>query len=103
RFGPDVQWVDQVDYVFDASRAEHFYSVIRSYYPALADDALQPGYTGIRPKIVPPGAPAADFVIQGPETHGLPLVNLYGIESPGLTASLPLADRAATKLLQTEI
>lgn len=103
RFGPDVQWVDEVDYAFDASRAEHFYSIIRSYYPALADKALQPGYTGIRPKIVPPGAPAADFVIQGPEAHGLPLVSLYGIESPGLTASLALADCAATKLLQSEI
>lgn len=103
RFGPDVQWVDQVDYGFDATRADHFYSVIRSYYPALADDALQPGYTGIRPKIVPPGAPAADFMIQGPETHGLPIVSLYGIESPGLTASLPLADHATKLLLQTEI
>lgn len=103
RFGPDVQWVDQVDYGFDASRSDHFYSVIRTYYPALADAALQPGYTGIRPKIVPSGAPAADFLIQGPDVHGLPVVSLYGIESPGLTASLSLADHAARSLFQDEI
>lgn len=103
RFGPDVQWVDQVDYGFDAARAAHFYSVIRTYYPGLPDGALQPGYTGIRPKITPPGAPPADFLVQGPEAHGLPLVSLYGIESPGLTAALALADHAAKGLTQTEI
>ena len=66
---------------------------IRRYWPALKDGALAPGYSGIRPKIVPPGAPAQDFVMQGPQTHGVPgLVNLFGIESPGLTASLALAE-----------
>jgi L-2-hydroxyglutarate oxidase LhgO len=70
-----------------------FYQTIRRYYPELADGDLSPGYTGIRPKIVPAGAPDADFVIQGPAVHGVPgLVNLFGIESPGLTASLSLAE-----------
>ena len=72
---------------------------IRAYYPDLAEGALQPGYAGVRPKVVPQGAPAGDFIVQGPEAHGVPgLVNFYGIESPGLTASLPLADLAAAKL-----
>jgi L-2-hydroxyglutarate oxidase LhgO len=94
RFGPDVQWIDGVDYALDESRAEEFYRSIRTYYPALADGALEPGYTGVRPKLSGPGEPAADFVIQGPAEHGVAgLVNLYGIESPGLTAALPLADR----------
>ena len=93
RFGPDVTWVDGVDYAFDESRIEAFYRTIRRYYPALADGDLAPGYTGVRPKIVPAGVPDADFVIQGPAVHGVPgLVNLFGIESPGLTASLALAD-----------
>jgi L-2-hydroxyglutarate oxidase LhgO len=93
RFGPDVTWVDGVDYSFDESRVAAFYNTIRRYYPALADGDLSPGYTGVRPKIVPAGAPDADFVIQGPAVHGVPgLVNLFGIESPGLTASLALAD-----------
>ena len=92
RFGPDVEWVDHIDYVVDPRRGDSFYEAIRRYWPALPDGALQPGYTGIRPKIVPRGAPAQDFVIQGPALHGVPgLVNLYGIESPGLTASLSLA------------
>ncbi len=99
RFGPDVSWVDGVDYDFDESRAASFYAAIRTYYPALADDALQPGYTGIRPKLGPAGTPAHDFVVQGPETHGVPgLVNLFGIESPGLTASLALADMVCALL-----
>jgi L-2-hydroxyglutarate oxidase LhgO len=93
RFGPDVSWVPGIDYSFDESRAEVFYAAIRRYWSGLRDGALEPGYTGIRPKIVGPGKPAADFVIQGPEAHGVPgLVNLYGIESPGLTASLALAE-----------
>ena len=93
RFGPDVQWIDTVDYTVDAARADSFYAAVRKYWPALRDGALQPGYSGIRPKIVPRGAPAQDFVVQGPQTHGVPgLVNLFGIESPGLTASLALAD-----------
>lgn len=93
RFGPDVTWVDGVDYTFDDSRVAAFYRTIRRYYPALSDGDLAPGYVGVRPKIVPAGAPDADFVIQGPAVHGVPgLVNLFGIESPGLTASLALAD-----------
>jgi L-2-hydroxyglutarate oxidase LhgO len=93
RFGPDVEWVEAIDYAVDPRRADSFYAAVRRYWPALKDGALQPGYSGIRPKIVPPGAPAQDFVVQGPQAHGLPgLINLFGIESPGLTASLALAD-----------
>jgi L-2-hydroxyglutarate oxidase LhgO len=93
RFGPDVEWIDSVDYAVDPSRADGFYAAVRKYWPALQDGALQPGYAGIRPKIVPPGKPAQDFVVQGPQTHGVPgLINLFGIESPGLTASLAIAD-----------
>jgi L-2-hydroxyglutarate oxidase LhgO len=88
-----------VDYTFDEGRAEIFYEAIRRYYPGLADGALTPGYVGIRPKIVPEGAPAADFVVQGPESHGVSgLVNLFGIESPGLTAALAIADEVAARL-----
>ena len=93
RFGPDVSWVNAVDYAFDAARAASFYAAIRRYYPSLQDGELDAGYTGIRPKLAPAGAPASDFVIQGPADHGVPgLVNLYGIESPGLTAALAIAD-----------
>ncbi|HVP60692.1 MAG TPA: NAD(P)/FAD-dependent oxidoreductase [Myxococcaceae bacterium] len=93
RFGPDVQWVDGVEYAFDEARVDAFYRSIRSYYPALADGALEPGYTGVRPKLSGPGEPAADFLVQGPAEHGVPgLVQLYGIESPGLTAVLALAE-----------
>jgi L-2-hydroxyglutarate oxidase LhgO len=93
RFGPDVSWIDSIDYTFDDDRAASFYTAIRNYYPALADGTLEPGYTGIRPKLAPAGAPAQDFIIHGPSDHGVPgLVNLYGIESPGLTAALPIAD-----------
>jgi L-2-hydroxyglutarate oxidase LhgO len=93
RFGPDVSWVEGVDYAFDDSRGPSFYAAIRRYWPDLPYGALQPGYTGIRPKLGPAGTPAQDFVIQGPRAHGVPgLVNLYGIESPGLTASLALAE-----------
>jgi L-2-hydroxyglutarate oxidase LhgO len=93
RFGPDVQWIDAIDYTVDPTRADSFYDAVRKYWPALKDGALQPGYAGIRPKIVPRGASAQDFLVQGPQTHGVPgLINLFGIESPGLTASLALAD-----------
>jgi L-2-hydroxyglutarate oxidase LhgO len=99
RFGPDVSWVDGVDYSFDESRVLAFYQTIRRYYPALADGDLTPGFTGVRPKIVPAGAPDADFVIQGPAIHGVPgLVNLFGIESPGLTSSLALAEEVQALL-----
>ena len=93
RFGPDVEWIDSVDYGVDPARAEAFYAAIRRYWPGLPDGALAPDYAGIRPKLVPPGAPPQDFVVQGPPDHGVPgLVNLFGIESPGLTASLAIGD-----------
>jgi L-2-hydroxyglutarate oxidase LhgO len=99
RFGPDVEWIDDVDYAVDPRRGDAFYAAVRRYWPGLRDGALQPGYAGIRPKISGPAEPAADFVVQGPEAHGIPgLVNLYGIESPGLTSSLPLADEVVRKL-----
>ncbi len=100
KFGPDVEWVERPEYEVDPRRADGFYQEIRSYWPALPDGALQPGYAGIRPKIVGPGQNAADFVISGPPTHGVPgLVNLFGIESPGLTSSLALADEVQALLL----
>jgi len=99
RFGPDVEWVERIDYRVDPRRAERFYAAIRSYWPGLPDAALVPGYAGVRPKIVPQGAPAADFVVQGPRVHGVAgLVHLFGIESPGLTASLALADEVLRAL-----
>ncbi len=94
KFGPDVQWCDTVDYEFDASRLPAFAEAIRRYFPALELDRLQPGYVGVRPKISAPGEPAADFRLDGPAQHGLAgLVNLLGIESPGLTSSLAIAER----------
>jgi L-2-hydroxyglutarate oxidase LhgO len=98
KFGPDVEWVDKlqggIEYAVDPHRADKFYAAVRKYWPSLKDGALQPGYAGIRPKIVPQGAPAQDFVMQGPADHGVPgLINLFGIESPGLTASLALAEQ----------
>ena len=99
RFGPSFRWVDQLDYSVDPAEAEAFYAEVRRYWPALADGTLQPGYAGLRPKISGPGEPAADFRIDGAETHGVAgLVNLFGIESPGLTASLAMADRVAGML-----
>ena len=92
KFGPDVQWVASPDdLVVDPARGDGFYAEVRKYWPALPDGALLPGYAGIRPKISGPGEAAADFMIQGPEAHGVPgLVNLFGIESPGLTSSLAI-------------
>jgi L-2-hydroxyglutarate oxidase LhgO len=96
RFGPDVQWIETVDYSLDPTRAQNFYAAIRRYWPELPDDALEPAYAGIRPKITGPSQPAADFRIDGPSAHGVPgVINLFGIESPGLTASLALADHVA--------
>lgn len=101
KFGPDVVWLDCVDYSFDESRKESFVTAIRRYYPALDSDRLHPSYTGIRPKISGPGEPAADFRIDDPETHGVAgLINLLGIESPGLTASLAIADAVAARVAQ---
>jgi len=101
RFGPDVEWLQAndpvaVDYRVDIARAQSFYAAIRRYWPALPDDALTPDYSGCRPKLSGPGQPAADFRVDGPGTHGVPgLVNLFGIESPGLTSSLALGEYAA--------
>jgi L-2-hydroxyglutarate oxidase LhgO len=93
RFGPDVEWIDSIDYTVDPSRSDSFYAAVRTYWPGLKDGGLQPGYAGIRPKTVPKGAPGQDFVVQGPQSHGVAgLINLFGIESPGLTASLAIAD-----------
>ena len=92
RFGPDVEWIDRIDYAVDPRRAERFYAAIRRYWPGLPDGALAPGYSGVRPKTSGPGEPASDFEVQGPKAHGIPgLVHLFGIESPGLTSSLALA------------
>jgi L-2-hydroxyglutarate oxidase LhgO len=93
RFGPDVEWIDRIDYDVDPGRGRVFYDAIRRYWPGLKDGSLQPAYCGIRPKIQAQGEPSRDFLIQGPDEHGVPgLVNLFGIESPGLTASLAIAD-----------
>jgi L-2-hydroxyglutarate oxidase LhgO len=94
KFGPDVEWVQSINYDVDPNRANAFYAAIRAYWPGLPDGALQPAYAGIRPKLSGPGQAAADFMIQGKSAHGVRgLVNLYGIESPGLTASLAIAER----------
>lgn len=99
RFGPDVQWVEGLDYALEPQRADGFYAAIRRYWPDLPDDALQPAYAGVRPKISGPGEAAADFRIDGPAQHGISgLVNLFGIESPGLTASLAIGEHVATLL-----
>lgn len=109
RFGPDVEWLpadhpavaapERIDYRVDPARGEAFYAAIRRYWPDLPDGALVPAYSGVRPKISGPGRPAADFLVQGPAAHGVPgLVNLLGIESPGLTSCLALADLAAAAL-----
>jgi L-2-hydroxyglutarate oxidase LhgO len=96
KFGPDVEWVNSIDYKVDPARMERFYPAIRRYWPALPDGALMPAYCGIRPKIVPPAVAVQDFLIQGPQDHGVAgLINLFGIESPGLTSSLAIADHVA--------
>ena len=101
KFGPDVQWVDDpTDLQVDPRRGDAFYAEVRKYWPALKDGALQAGYSGMRPKINAPHEAAADFMIQGPAEHGVPgLVNLLGIESPGLTSSLAMADEVCARLV----
>ncbi len=104
RFGPDAQWLDvasaeEIDYSVDPARADSFYADVRRYWPGLPDGALQPAYSGVRPKIHGPGEPAPDFCIQGPREHGVAdLVNLFGIESPGLTSCLAIADEVLAQL-----
>jgi L-2-hydroxyglutarate oxidase LhgO len=100
KFGPDVQWVDSPeDLVVDPARGQAFYGEVRKYWPALSDGALVPGYAGIRPKISGPGGPTRDFMLQGADEHGVPgLVNLFGIESPGLTSGLAIGARVAEML-----
>ena len=99
KFGPSFRWVDTLDHTVDEAEAAHFYAEVRRYWPGLKDGALQPGYVGVRPKIRGPGEPAQDFRIDGPAVHGVPgLVNLFGIESPGLTSSLAIAERVAEML-----
>jgi len=99
RFGPDVEWVDRVDYSVDPARGQSFYAAIRRYWPGLADGALVPGYAGVRPKIQGPGEAARDFLIVGPKEHGVAgLVNLFGIESPGLTSSMAIGEYVADAL-----
>ncbi|KAL4300682.1 hypothetical protein AHAS_Ahas17G0225300 [Arachis hypogaea] len=110
KFGPDVEWIDSIDdissflnkfdYSVHANRAEQFYLEIRKYYPNLKDGSLEPGYSGIRPKLSGPGQPPVDFVVQGENIHGIPgLVNLFGIESPGLTSGLAIAEYIVTRFL----
>jgi L-2-hydroxyglutarate oxidase LhgO len=100
KFGPDVEWVDDPEQLaVDPQRCRDFYAEVRRYWPALADDSLLPGYAGIRPKLGGADQPASDFVISGPDQHGVPgLLHLFGIESPGLTSSLALADRVVASL-----
>jgi L-2-hydroxyglutarate oxidase LhgO len=99
RFGPDVEWIDRIDYAISAERRDHFEAEIRKYWPDLPKDALQPAYCGIRPKLGRPGAPAADFVIAGPHDHGVQgLFHLFGIESPGLTSALAIARLVAERI-----
>ena len=98
RFGPDVEWVNAIDYRVEPGRADSFYAEVRKYWPGLPDGALQPGYSGVRPKIAPPGT-VTDFRIDGPEVHGIAgVVQLFGIESPGLTAALAIAEHVRSRL-----
>lgn len=102
RFGPDTEWVEVEDYRVDPSRAEAFYRAIRNYWPGLPDQSLHPAYSGIRPKISAPGEPARDFMISAETEHGIPgLINLFGIESPGLTSCLALAERVRQRIDHT--
>jgi L-2-hydroxyglutarate oxidase LhgO len=96
KFGPDIEWIEDIDYGFEPEKLEKFLGFIRSYYPGLDESRLHPDYTGIRPKLYREGEPVPDFAIHGPDTHGLPgLVALYGIESPGLTAALAIGETVA--------
>jgi L-2-hydroxyglutarate oxidase LhgO len=102
KFGPDIEWIDDIDYGFDPEKLEKFLGFIRSYYPGLDQARLHPDYTGIRPKLYREGEPVPDFAIHGQQTHGLPgLVALYGIESPGLTASLAIGEMVAGMLARS--
>jgi L-2-hydroxyglutarate oxidase LhgO len=104
RFGPDVEWIDRLDYAVDPRRGDSFYEAIRRYWPDLPDGALAPDYAGVRPKLGPAGSPNLDFRIEGPAEHGVPgLVNLFGIESPGLTSCLAIADHVAGLLGESDI
>lgn len=104
RFGPDVEWLDAPDHAVDPSRAASFERAIRAWWPNLPRDALVPAYAGVRPKIVGPGAPAADFRIDGPQQHRVPgIVQMFGVESPGLTASLSIADEVADRCEGAEV
>jgi L-2-hydroxyglutarate oxidase LhgO len=99
-FGPDVRWIEQPDYRFDDSQRAQFVESIRQWWPGLREEDLSPDFVGVRPKLVGPGAPSGDFVLQGPEIHGIPgLVNLFGIESPGLTSSLAIGEAVQRKLV----
>ena len=102
RFGPDVEWVEREDFAVDPARAAGFYAAIRGYWPGLSDGALAPAYAGIRPKLTPPGTPAADFHVEAHAVGGSLMIDLLGVESPGLTASLALgryvADLADARL-----
>jgi len=99
RFGPDVEWIEQESYTVDPKRADSFYASVRSYFPALPDNSLVPDYCGIRPKLTGKGEAAADFLVDGPAGHGLPrLVHLFGIESPGLTSSLSIAEEVVAQI-----
>jgi len=107
KFGPDLEWLDashpeDIDYTVDPARAQGFYAEVRRYWPALPEGALQPSYSGVRPKIYGPGEMAPDFRIDGPQTHGIAgLVNLFGIESPGLTSALGIAEHVTGLLERT--
>jgi L-2-hydroxyglutarate oxidase LhgO len=104
RFGPDVEWIETLDYAVDPRRSESFYGDIRRYWPDLPDGALAPDYAGIRPKLGPAGSPNLDFRIEGSAQHGVPgLVNLFGIESPGLTSCLAIADHVAGLLDENDM
>jgi L-2-hydroxyglutarate oxidase LhgO len=99
RFGPDVEWIEEENYDVTPARAAAFYKGIRAYWPKLPDNSLAPDYAGMRPKLTGAGEPAADFMVQGPQQHGLErMVHMFGIESPGLTCALSLAEEVADYL-----
>jgi L-2-hydroxyglutarate oxidase LhgO len=99
KFGPDIEWIPDIDYGFAPEKLDKFLDFIRSYYPGLDASRLHPDYTGIRPKLYREGEPVPDFAIHGPLTHGLAgMIGLYGIESPGLTAALAIGEMVAGML-----